>query len=213
MSFSILSPVVSVAALAISLFTLWFTVLRRGTVKSTHPAFVAVRYDFVGKSFPQAKIFLRTLLFSTGKRGRVVESLFLRVHGDDREAEFSFWGMGDKDLVRGSGLFVPETGIVTNHHFNPLNAEELFLFKPGTYHIELVAKLLGRRALTPLWKIPLQIPAGAFGDDIAPDEAVYFNWSPEQGRYVASVETRSTEGGPELPGTVESHAHRLRGEN
>jgi hypothetical protein len=35
---------------------------------STHPAFIALRYDFVGKQFPQAKIFLRSLLYSTGKR-------------------------------------------------------------------------------------------------------------------------------------------------
>lgn len=191
MTLSLLSPIVSVIALAVSLFTLWFTILRRGTVRSTHPAFIAVRYDFVNKTVPQAKIFLQALLFSTGKRGRVVESLFLRVREGERQAEFSFWGMGDKDLVRGSGLFVPETGIATNHHFNPLDADELFLFKPGTYSIELVAKLLGRRKLMSLWQILLQIPAGAFGDDITPDTAVFFNWSAEQGRYIASVESRS----------------------
>jgi hypothetical protein len=52
MSVSILSPVVSVIALVVSLFTLWFTILRRGTVRSTHPAFIAVRYDFVNKAVP-----------------------------------------------------------------------------------------------------------------------------------------------------------------
>lgn len=190
MTLSLLSPIISVIALAMSLFTLWFTILRRGTVRSTHPAFIAVRYDFVNKAVPQAKIFLRTLLFSTGKRGRIVESLFLRVREGEHQTEFSFWGMGDKDLVRGSGLFVPETGIATNHHFNPLDGDELFVFKPGTYSIELVAKLLGRRRPMSLWQIPLQIPAGAFGDDIAPDTAVFFNWSAEQGRYIASVESR-----------------------
>lgn len=190
MTVSILSPVVSIIALAVSLFTLWFTILRRGTVRSTHPAFIAVRYDFVNKAVPQAKIFLRTLLFSTGKRGVVVESLFLRVRIGERQAEFSFWGMGDKDLVRGSGLFVPETGIATNHHFNPLDANELFVFEPGTYSIELVAKLLGRQKVMSLWQIPLQIPTGAFGDDITPDTAVFFNWSAEQERYIASVENR-----------------------
>ncbi|MBZ9662934.1 hypothetical protein LB523_28180 [Mesorhizobium sp. ESP-6-4] len=133
---------------------------------------------------------MRALLFSTGKRGRVAESLFLRVHHGEQQTEFSFWGMGDKDLVRGSGLFVPETGIATNHHFNPLDADELFVFQPGIYSIELVAKLLGRRKLTSLWRIPLQIPDGAFGDDITPDTAVFFNWSAETGRYVASVESR-----------------------
>lgn len=99
---------------------------------------------------PQAKIFFRALLFSTGKRGQVVESLFLRVREGDRNAEFSFWGFGDKDLVRGSGLFVLETGVATNHHFNPLDPETMFLFSGGTYSLELVAKLVGQKRLRTL---------------------------------------------------------------
>jgi hypothetical protein len=190
MTLAVLSPIVAVIALAVSLFTLWFTILRRGSLRSTHPAFIAVRYDFVGKSVPQAKIFLRALLFSTGKRGRVVESLFLLVSDGQRQTEFSFWGMGDKDLVRGSGLFVSETGVVTNHHFNPLEVDDLFLFPPGAYTLELKAKIFGQQAISSLWKIPLQIPPDSFGDVIAPDRAVYFNWSPDQGQYIASIETR-----------------------
>lgn len=70
---------VSIIALIVLLFTAWFTILHRGSVRSTHPSFIAFRYDFVDKQVPQAKIFLRTLLFSTGKRGLVIENLFLRV--------------------------------------------------------------------------------------------------------------------------------------
>ena len=186
-----IAPTVSVLALAISLFTLWFSVIRRGRVCSTHPSFVAFRYDFVGKKAPQAKIFLRSLFYSTGKRGHVVESLFLRVAEGSRQAEFSFWGYGDKDLVRGSGLFVPETGIATNHHFNPIDADELFLFSGGTYSLELVAKLVGRKRLASLWKVTLEMPAGAFDKSIARETAVFFSWSPEQASYIASVEKRS----------------------
>lgn len=185
------SPVVSVVALGVSLFTLWFSVLRRGTVRSTHPSFIAFRYDFVGKKVPQAKVFFRALLFSSAKRGLVVECLFLRVRERERRAEFSFWGYGDKDLVRGSGLFVPETGVATNHHFNPVNADELFLFGGGSYSLELVAKIVGRRRLLSLWTVNLDIPAGVFGDTIAKDTAIFFSWSPEQGRYIGSVEKRS----------------------
>ena len=185
------APVVSIVALAVSLFTLWFSVIRRGRVCSTHPSFVAFRYDFVGKKVPQAKIFLRSLLYSTGKRGHVVESLFLRVAEGRRRAEFSFWGHGDKDLVRGSGLFVPESGVATNHHFNPIDADELFLFSGGTYSLELVAKLVGRKRVTSLWKVTLEMPERAFDKSIARETAIFFSWSPEQGRYIASVEKRS----------------------
>lgn len=55
MTFADISPIVSVIALAVSLFTLWFTILRRGTVRSTHPSFIACRYDFVGMKVPQGK--------------------------------------------------------------------------------------------------------------------------------------------------------------
>jgi hypothetical protein len=185
------SVAISGVALAVSLFTLWFSILRQSKVCSTHPAFIAIRYDFVGKKFPQAKIFLRSLLYSTGKRGRVVESLFLRVNEGARNAEFSFWGYGDKDLVRGSGLFVSEEGIATNHHFNPVHAKEPFVFSGGTYTLELVAKLVGRKRLESLWVIPVTVPNDVFGTTIARENAIFFNWSPEQNKYIASVEKRS----------------------
>lgn len=192
MALEYVSPTVSSFALGVSLFTLWFTVLRRGSVKSTHPSFIAFRYDFVGKKVPQAKIFLRALLFSTGKRGHVVESLFLRVKEGSRKAEFCFWGHGDKDLVRGSGLFVSESGVATNHHFNPLDADQMFLFSGGTYSLELVAKLVGRNRLASLWSGTVDIPAGIFGQTIARDTAIFFSWSAEQSRYLGSVEKRSS---------------------
>ncbi|HEY3325942.1 MAG TPA: hypothetical protein VGK14_02090 [Novimethylophilus sp.] len=190
MAFSDISPIVSVIALAVSLFTLWFTILRRGTVRSTHPSFIAFRYDFVGKNVPQAKIFFRALLFSTSKRGQVIESLFLRVREGSRQAEFSFWGLGDKDLIRGSGLFIPDTGVATNHHFNPVDAKTLFIFSQGSYSLELMAKLVGRDHLVSLWNVKLEMPAGVFGSTIARETAVFYSWSPEQRCYVASVEKR-----------------------
>jgi hypothetical protein len=186
----LLSPIISLIALCISLFTAWFTILRRGTVRSTRPSFIAFRYDFVGKLHPQAKIFLRALLYSTGKRGIVIESLFLRVREGERSEEFSFWGHGDKELVRGSGLFVGENGLVTNHHFNPINSETLFQFTAGVYDLELVAKLVNRDRLVTLSKLSVNLPEGAFDLQVSPDTAVFLNWSPEENCYVGSIERR-----------------------
>jgi hypothetical protein len=186
-----ISPIASVSALALSLFTLWFTVFRRGSVRSTHPSFIALRYDFVDKKLPQAKIFFRSLIFSTGKRGQVVESLFLRVSEGAREAEFSFWGHGDKDLIRGSGLFVSETGVVTNHHFNPIDSETIFMFSGGSYSLELMAKLVGKTSLVPLWKVALEMPVDVFKPPIDREKAVYYNWSAEKKCYGVSIENRS----------------------
>jgi hypothetical protein len=190
MNFSDASPFISAIALVVSLFTLWFTVLRRGSIRSTHPSFIAFRYDFVGKNVPQAKIFFRALLYSTGKRGLVIEHLFLRVYEGSRKAEFSFWGLGDKDLIRGSGLHIPETGIATNHHFNPTDSESMFLFSGGTYSLELVAKLVGRKHLVSLWKVDLEVPTDLFGSTVAREKAIFYSWSPERRSYVASIENR-----------------------
>jgi hypothetical protein len=186
-----ISSIILIIALVVSLFTAWFTIFRRGSVRSTHPSFVAFRYDFLDKPFALAKVFLRTLLFSTGKRGLVIENLFLRVREGTRSEEFSFWGYGDKDLVRGSGIFVPETGVVTNHHFNPLQTDNLFRFSHGTYRLELVAKLVAKKRLISLWEIKLNVPSGVYDTRIARDTAIFFNWSPEQQCYVASIENRS----------------------
>lgn len=190
MTITDVSPIVASIALAVSLFTLWFTVLRRGTVRSTHPSLIAFRYDLIGTNAPLAKIFLRTLLFSSAKRGQVVESLFLRVQEGSRRAEFSFWGHGDKDLVGGSGMFVPETGVVTNHHFNPLETETPFLFAGGSYSLELVAKLIGSEKHQSLWRVNVEMPVGAFNTPIVREKAVLFSWSPEQNRYVSMIEHR-----------------------
>lgn len=191
MTFADASPIISAVALGVSLFTLWFTTFRRGTVCSTHPSFIAFRYDCVGKKLPQAKIFFRALLFSTGKRGQVVEYLFLRVREGSRQVEFSFWGLGDEALIRGSGLFVPETGVATNHHFNPIDAEAMFLFSGGSYSLELVAKLVGTERLASLWNVTLEVPADVFGATIAREKTIFYSWSPETRSYVASVEDRS----------------------
>lgn len=187
-----LTPAVSVLALIVSLFTAWFTILRRGSVRSTHPSLVALNYEGgPGDSMPIAKVFLRTLLYSTGKRGHVVESLFLRVSEGSRREVFSFWAYGERgNLVPGSGLSIPESGFAANHHFNPEHQDVLFRFSQGIYTLELVAKLIGQPTPVSLWSITLDVPAGPFSSQIERDTTIFFRWSLENQRYVATVERR-----------------------
>ena len=183
---------ISVAAFLVSLFNLWFSVLRRGTICSTHPSFIAIRYDFVGRRVPLAKVFARPLLYSTGKRGNVIEHLFIRVKGGGRQIEFSFWGYGETDhLVIGSGLSVPESGISTNHHFNPVTNDELFLFSGGDYTLELVANVVGHSFPVSLWTVDVTVPDNLFiKDGIVVQREVSFNWSPGQRRFITSTRER-----------------------
>jgi hypothetical protein len=115
---SSLALVVSFLALAVSALTAWLTLLRKGEIRMTRPTVVYFGPDGGSKAeAPPEKVFLRPLLYSTGKRGHVIENMFVRLHRGETRQNFNVWAYGDKNLNRGSGLFVPETGFPTNHYF------------------------------------------------------------------------------------------------
>lgn len=93
---------ISVLALLISGTTLWLTHLWRGALKMTRPTVVFFGPD--GNEGGISKVFLRTLLYSTGKRGIVLEHLFIRLRRGETQQNFNVWVYGEKDLARGSGL-------------------------------------------------------------------------------------------------------------
>jgi hypothetical protein len=148
---------------------------------SQHPTNLnSILLRFRGNEGSSSKDIPSHTIVSAGKRGNVIESLFIRIREGSRSEEFSFWGYGDKDLVSGSGgIFVPETGVVTYHHFNPVDSDSLFLFSKGTYSLELVAKIIGRKQLASLWTTKLEMPP-VFSDTATElNKKVFFNWSPE----------------------------------
>ena len=95
-----LSITVSFLALAISAVTSWLTLFRRGTVKMTQPTVIFFGPD----SERSSKVFLRTLLVSTSKRGRVIESMHIALSRNETHQNFNIWVYGDDKLVRGSGV-------------------------------------------------------------------------------------------------------------
>jgi hypothetical protein len=76
MAGEITSIVISVIALAISATTAWLTLFRKGMVKMTQPTVIFFGPDGLGGT---PKIFLRTLLYSTSKRGQMVENMFREI--------------------------------------------------------------------------------------------------------------------------------------
>jgi hypothetical protein len=140
------SLAISTLSLAISTATAWLTLFRRGTVKMTQPTVI-----FFGPDVPRShgetplpKIYLRTLLFATSKRGRVIESMHVALSRNEMHQNFNIWVYGERDrLVRGSGLFVGETGVSANHHFLTPEDGKTFSFIEGHYKLEVFAHLLG----------------------------------------------------------------------
>src|SRR5262249_36343401 len=101
-------------------------------------------FDTVPKT--TAKIFLRTLLYSTAIRGQVIEAMFVRLLHDGGVQIFGFWGYSETtQLSPGSGLYVAQTGLAVNHHFVLSVHKAAYEFTTGNYSIEMMARLVGKK--------------------------------------------------------------------
>jgi hypothetical protein len=193
------SLTISVLALAVSSVTAWLTLFRRGTVKMTQPTVI-----FFGPDTPRSrdenplpKVFLRTLLFSTSKRGRVIESMHVTLSRNETHQNFNIWVYGDEKLVRGSGLFVGETGVAANHHFLTPRDGSGFRFTEGRYRLEVFAHLLGDKTKTRLFSQTLEISVQIGATLAEPAMGLYFDWGPDSARYLPHVEKRPPSPDPE----------------
>jgi hypothetical protein len=187
-----IATTISVVALAVSSVTAYLTFFRRGTVKMTQPTVIFFGPDSsrIPEASPPPKVFIRTLLFSTSKRGRIIESMHVSVARNESKQNFNIWVHGDDKLVRGSGLFVGETGLSANHHFLAPKDGGEFRFADGTYTLEVHAKLLGDEAARCLWSQSLIISRENAAALQEPGTGLYFDWGPDAGRYIPHVEKR-----------------------
>jgi hypothetical protein len=193
------SITISVLALAVSSTTAWLTLFRRGSVRMTQPTVI-----FFGPDTPRAsddsplpKVYLRTLLFSTSKRGRVIESMHVALARNETHQNFNIWVYGEERLMRGSGLFVGETGVAANHHFLTPKDGSSFRFTEGRYRLEVYAHLLGDITTTRLFSQTLEIPANIGAALEEPGTGLYFDWGPDSSRYLTHVEKRPPSPSPE----------------
>ena len=190
---------VSVLALAVSATTAWLTLLRRGVIRMTQPTVI-----FFGPDTPRTegrrvipKIYLRTLLFATSKRGRIIESMHVSLERSETRQNFSVWVHGDEKLVRGSGLFVGETGVAANHHFLAPDDGNSFKFLAGHYRLNVYALLLGDKTHTKLFSQELEITPNAATQLEQPGVGLYFDWGPDSSRYLPHIEHRPPSPDPE----------------
>jgi hypothetical protein len=194
------SIVFSVVSLLVSVTTAWLTLFRRGTIRMTQPTVIFLGPDGGSPSRPGnvlPKVFLRTLLFSTAKRGRVVESMHVAVSRNETHQNFNIWVYGNEKLVRGSGMFVGETGVEANHHFLLPRDVNSFRFQEGHYEVEVFARLLGDKTQTRLFSQTLDITRELAASLEEPNAGVYFDWGPDSSRYLSHVESRRVSPDPE----------------
>ncbi len=184
------SLTLSVLALSISAVTAWLTLFRRGTVRMTQPTVIFFGPDSPRSGDTLPKVFLRTLLFSTSKRGCVIESMHVALARNETHQNFNIWVYGDERLVRGSGLFVGETGVAANHHFLVPADGGSFRFTAGHYRMDVFAKLLGDHRPSLLFSQALEI-SREFGTMLEqPHTGLYFDWGPDSSRYLPHIDMR-----------------------
>lgn len=190
---------VSVLALAVSATTAWLTLFRRGTVKMSQPTVIYFGPDpsssRAGAQWP--KVYLRTLLFSTSKRGRIVESMHVALSRNESNQNFNIWVYGDDKLVRGSGLFVGENGVSANHHFLTPKDGSNFRFTEGRYRIDVFVTLLGDKNRILLFSHMLEITHQIATRLEENDTGLYFDWGPDSSSYIPHVEKRRPSPSPE----------------
>ncbi len=137
------------------------------------------------------KIYLRTLLYSTAKRGQVLESLHVSLRRNESKQNFNIWVYGDKgNLKRGSGLFVAQEGVTFDHHFLLPEDGANFEFRSGAYNLVVYAKLVGERTAKELMAIDLAISGSQAIRLSDPNTGIYFDWGPDQQSYHAHLDTR-----------------------
>jgi hypothetical protein len=170
--------------------------IRRGTVKMTQPTVIFFGPDSGRDDPPLPKIFLRTHLFSTARRGRVIECMHVALSRGETHQNFSIWVYGDDKLVRGSGLHIGETGLSSNHHFLVPNDCTSFRFSEGRYRVEVFAKLMGDKRHRLLFSTTLEISHEMATQLENQNTGIYFDWGPDSARYLTHVEKRRIPANP-----------------
>lgn len=184
---SLLSFGISVVSLGTASATMYFTWLKRGRLAMTKPTIVFFGHDAVPKLTP--KIFLRTLLYSTSIKGKLVESMYAKLRCGDSAQIFSFWGYGETtQLTPGSGLYVGREGVALNHHF-VLSEHLNYAFGPGHYEIEIFGSLAGQARPTLLSTLKLRLSEEQ-ARALSGDKGVMFELDPSDQSYTGHIDSR-----------------------
>ena len=140
----VLILVFSCLALLVSGVTAWLTFFRKGKLLMSQPTVIFFGPDGPRFDSGKNKVYLRTLLYSSAKRGQVVESIHVSVQRHESKQNFNIWVHGEKgELKRGSGLYVPQEGVTFDHHFLLPEDGANFMFLAGPYKLTVFAKLIG----------------------------------------------------------------------
>ncbi|MBT1063231.1 hypothetical protein KJY73_06575 [Bowmanella sp. Y26] len=185
----VISLVFSCLALFVSAITAWLTFFRNGELKATQPTTVFFGPDGLKDPLINVavnKVYLRTLLYSTSKKGQVIESMHVSLRRNESNQNFSIWVYGTEGgLQRGSGLFVPQEGVTFDHHFLLPTDGASFNFLPGQYSLTMYAKQVDSKTTINLTELTLTVSEAHALQLSEAKTGIFFDWGPDQKQYHA----------------------------
>jgi hypothetical protein len=187
-----MTEIVAFISLGISAITAWLTLLQKGELRMTRPTLLCfVPYSSDGVP----KLFFRTLLYSTSKRGQIIEDMFVILRNADTSQNFTIWAYGDASigLVRGSGLKVGEEGIAVNHHFLLPNDGSTYKFLTGEYVVEIYASLVNKQPNL-LHTTQVSVSTNDAEQLNEPNNVIFFDWRPDARLYVSHIDAQPMRG-------------------
>jgi hypothetical protein len=186
------SVAISILALIVSGITAWLIFFRKGQLLMTQPTVIFFGPDGSKYDEVKNKVYLRTLLYSSAKRGQVIESMHISLSRNETKQNFNIWVYGENgNLMRGSGLFIPQEGVAFNHHFLLPADGANFQFKAGSYKLIVFATLVGSQNPIELTSINLQITEFQASQlSSTPNTGIYFDWGPDQQNYHSHTEAK-----------------------
>lgn len=127
------------------------------------------------------KVFIRTLLYSTAEKGQYVQNMYVRLLRGESIQNFNIWAYTDRELVRGSGLFINKSGTSLYHHFLLPKDETNYNFLAGDYIIQVFVESVDntpkmifeqKLTLTESQQTAMRLK-----------KATYFDWAPNTQSY------------------------------
>lgn len=178
------TTIVAWLSLAITGFHLWYTLVRRGSVRMTQPSFILLGVGREG----HAKVAIGAHLYTTGERPAIVEGMFVRVTRGGIVRDFDVWvhGAGSQGLVRGSGVHVGTEGVTADHHFLLQNGLDPFDFLAGQYTVKVFGTVVGSKSEQCFFTVTLLLTESM--RDVS--SGMFFDWRPSQRQYEAHNESR-----------------------
>jgi hypothetical protein len=182
-----LSLAISAGSLVVSATTAWLTLFRSGKLKMTRPTLFFLGPDGTRTNDGrggEAKVFIRAFLYSTAKRGKLIENMFVVVSTGEIRQSFNIWVYREEGrLSRGSGLHVDQEGKALDHHFLLPSDAPGFKFRAGDYTLKVYAKIVGVERPKLVQEVSAHLPEEIATATFISDGGAFFDWAPDLGRY------------------------------